>query len=125
MTMLLIVSQGVLRVGVFRVLGKGWALMRMMMMTRMPLGCTAIGGGLLLVPAVFHLVPLTLLLLGPWVPPCFRRFLTVSISYRCKTRRFAATSRTWPTCFITPTRTTSGLTLLPIDDLPVPLVLTD
>jgi len=91
-TMLLIVSHGMLRVGVFRVLGKGWALTRMMMMTRMPLGYIAIGGRLLLVPAVFPLVPLALLLLGPWVPPCFRRFLTISISYRCRTRRFYATS---------------------------------
>ena len=109
----------------FRVLGMGWALMRMMMTTRVPLGYIAIGGRLLLVPAVFHLVPLALLLLGPWVHPCFKRFLTVSISYRCRTRSFYATSRTWPTCFITPTSTTSGHTLLLIGHLLVPWVLTD
>jgi len=94
---LLIVSQDVLRVGVFRVAGVMMTTLTVMIMSRMHLGSITLGGRLLPVPVVPHLVPLIPLLLGLWVHPCFRRFLTVSISYKCRTRRSFATNRTWPT----------------------------
>jgi len=94
MAMLLIVSQGVLRVGVFRVAGMMLIVMMRMMMPRMHLGYIVIGGRLLPVPAVPHLALLMLFLLGPWVHPCFRRLLTVSSSYKFRTIKSFATSRT-------------------------------
>ena len=77
-TMLLIVSQGVFRVGVLRLA----CVMMMMMMLRMHLESIAIVGTFLLVPAVPYLVPLVPLLLGLWVHSCFKWFLTISISYK-------------------------------------------
>ena len=47
---------------------------------------------------------------GPWVPLCFRRFLTVLISYQFRTRRSYATSRTWLTWSTMHMSSITGLT---------------
>ena len=83
----------------FRVVGAMLIVMMRMMMPRMLLGHMVIGVRLLPVLAVPHLAPLMLLLLGSWVHPYFRLFLTVSISYKFRTSRSYATRRTWPTWF--------------------------
>ena len=92
--MLLIVSQGLFRVAVMMLI-----VMMRMMMPRMHLGYIVAGGRHLRVLAVSYLTPVMLLLLGLWVHPYFRWFLTALISYKFRTRRSYATNRTWPTWF--------------------------
>ena len=100
-------------------------VMMMMMMPRMHLEYVVLGGRLLQVPAVPHLALRMLLLLRPWVHSCFRWFLTVSTSYKFRTRRSCVTSRTWPIWFIMHMSTISGHTRLLIGTLTVPWGRTD
>ena len=61
-----------------------------------------------------------LILLGPWVPPCFRWCSTVLISCKSKTRRSSVTSRTWVTWFTMHMSSLSGLTRHLIGNLHAP-----
>jgi len=53
-------------------------------------------GGLLQTIQLAHLTLLMPLLLGSWVLPCFKWFLTILINCKFRTRRFCATSKTCP-----------------------------
>jgi len=68
----------------------------MVMMLRESLEAEVVGEGLPQDLAQTHLALLALLSLEPWVLPCVKRFLTILISCMFQTRRFYATSRTWP-----------------------------